>query len=160
MTHAPADRAKNTRNAAVRPHNFSGILGPPRLWIPVVGYCAGIFYLSSLSMPPGPVDIIPDKIAHVILYAGLSILVSRYLSNLYGLSAFAVCAWAAIFCLIYGITDEVHQFFVEGRNAEIGDVIADFVGGIVGGSLYILFVLTHVESDAKQSACAPPRRPK
>ena len=127
-----------------------------RLWVPVVGYCAGIFYLSSLTMPPAPMDLIPDKLGHIILYAGLGFLVARYLRGRHGFGGFAVGALAAIFCLIYGATDEFHQYFVEGRNAEIGDIVADFFGGIIGGLAYILFVRGRLRADRKP--CAPASR--
>ncbi len=112
-----------------------------RLWVPVVAYCAGIFYLSSLSAPPAPMDVIPDKLGHIILYGGLGFLVARCLRIRHDFRAFAICALAATFRLIYGARDEFHQYFVVGRNAELGDVVADFFGGIVGGLAYILFAM-------------------
>jgi VanZ family protein len=126
------------------------------LWVPVVVYCAGIFYLSSLTMPPGPMDIIPDKLGHILLYAGLGFLVARYLRIGRGFRRFAICTLAAIFCLIYGITDEFHQYFVEGRHAEFGDVVADFFGGIVGGLTHILLRRDRLKTDPR--SCAPAGR--
>ncbi len=153
MTRAHADRARNTRSAAEKLRDLSGRVGALGLWVPIVLYCAGIFYLSSLTVLPGPIDIIPDKIGHIILYAGLGFFVARYLRVRHGFGGFAVGALAATFCLIYGISDEFHQYFVEGRNAEIGDVVADFFGGIVGGSMYILLSRDRLQTDTKP--CAP-----
>jgi VanZ family protein len=153
MIHAHADQARNTRSAAEKLRDLSGRVGALGLWVPIVLYCAGIFYLSSLTVLPGPIDIIPDKIGHIVLYAGLGFLVARYLRIAHGFSGFAICTLAAIFCLIYGISDEFHQYFVEGRNAEIGDVVADFVGGVAGGSMYIVLRRDRLQTDTKP--CAP-----
>lgn len=40
-------------------------------------------------------------------------------------------ALAALGVLAYGISDELHQYFVPGRSTEIADVLADSVGGLV-----------------------------
>jgi VanZ family protein len=149
MTRVRVDRARNTRSVVARLLDLNDRAGALGLWGPVVGYCAGIFYLSSLSTPPAPIDVVPDKLGHIILYVGLGFLVARYFRIGHGLGGFAVFALAATFCLIYGATDEFHQYFVEGRNAEIGD----FFGGIVGGSTYILFHRNRLQADTKP--CAP-----
>jgi VanZ family protein len=107
-----------------------------RLGVPVVAYCGGIFYLSSLSTVPGAFTIVPDKVGHVMLYAGLGFLVALYLKRSHRLNTTLIWGLTAAFCLLYGISDEFHQYFVEGRCAEIGDVIADLMGGIVGAVLY------------------------
>jgi VanZ family protein len=106
-----------------------------RLGIPVVAYCCGIFYLSSLSNVPDTFTSVPDKAAHVILYAGLGFLVALYLRHNYELATILIWSLTAAFCFVYGISDEFHQYFVEGRCAEIGDVIADLIGGLLGGIL-------------------------
>ena len=41
---------------------------------------------------------------------------------------------------LYGLSDEFHQSFVSGRNASILDSIADTIGGVVGGCMYLLFL--------------------
>ncbi|MCK5081916.1 MAG: VanZ family protein, partial [Candidatus Omnitrophica bacterium] len=40
----------------------------------------------------------------------------------------------------YGISDEIHQSFVPGRNAGIIDIIADTIGGAAGGFGCLLFL--------------------
>lgn len=37
---------------------------------------------------------------------------------------------------IYGISDEIHQYFVPGRFVEVLDVVADAVGTLIG---YVVF---------------------
>jgi VanZ family protein len=106
-----------------------------RLGIPVMAYCGGIFYLSSLNTVPDAFTIVPDKVGHAILYAGLGFLVALYLKRIYGLKTGRVVCLTGVFCLVYGISDEFHQYFVAGRCAEIGDVVADLIGGLFGGAL-------------------------
>jgi len=40
--------------------------------------------------------------------------------------------------LLYGISDEFHQFFVPGRSFETFDVMADTIGGAIGGTVYLI----------------------
>ena len=47
---------------------------------------------------------------------------------------------AALFCLFYGVLDEVHQIFVPGRSGEIRDVLIDFLGGLAGSLLMALLM--------------------
>lgn len=44
-----------------------------------------------------------------------------------------------LFCLIYACSDEIHQLFVVGRNANIMDVCIDFCGSVFGGLFFSLF---------------------
>lgn len=108
--------------------------------VPIVLYCAAIFALSSLPRLPETVSWMPDKIGHVILYSGLGWLVAREL-KLRGVAApYWLWVGSAVFCLAYGITDEVHQYFVPGRSFQLGDLVADTAGGLIGGGVYSLWL--------------------
>jgi VanZ family protein len=37
---------------------------------------------------------------------------------------------------LYGAFDEIHQLFVPGREASMGDLVADVVGGLVAAVLF------------------------
>lgn len=41
-------------------------------------------------------------------------------------------AIALLTCVLYAISDEVHQSFVPGRGAQVKDVLIDSAGAIVG----------------------------
>jgi len=114
------------------------------LWLPIAVYCLGLFLLSGLTSEEVPTfyAILPDKIAHVILYAGLGFLVARYSKAARRTATGTTVAVAGLFCLLYGLTDEFHQAFVPGRSAEVGDLIADLVGGLLGGLLYAALSLS------------------
>lgn len=40
---------------------------------------------------------------------------------------------------LYGLSDEFHQWFIPGRSATLGDVLADTLGGGSGGLLLFKF---------------------
>ena len=74
---------------------------------------------------------------HVIEYAILGFLSSRALINTQPqLSQQAILTRVVLFCLDYGLSVEFHQLFVVGREATLGDVFADTLGGPLGGWLY------------------------
>ena len=93
-----------------------------------------IFFLSH---QPGDFARLPqfagvDKAAHVFAYG---LLAGAFL---YGLHPFthtskggATALIVVIFCLLYGISDELHQSFIPGRDASVWDVVADMAGTIL-----------------------------
>jgi hypothetical protein len=102
------------------------------LWAPVGLYMGLIFAISSRSAIEVPQDGL-DKVAHVGMYAGLSVLLTRALAG--GLPAPVDLETALIAigaAIAYGVSDEWHQLFVAGRFADRADVLADAVGAAVG----------------------------
>ena len=70
-------------------------------------------------------------IAHVGLYFVLSGFVLRALVLARRLSV-GLTAYTSVFvALVYGVLDEVHQSGVEGRESEVGDVVADVFGAVL-----------------------------
>lgn len=78
------------------------------------------------------------KSAHFIEYLILGILVINVLAD-YNLDK-KIIIYSFIFCLIYAITDEIHQLFIEGRSAKVMDVFIDSSGSITGILLYYLLL--------------------
>jgi hypothetical protein len=119
------------------------------LWTPVLLYMAMLFGLSSWSAPPS----LPggsDKAAHWLLYSGLSVLVVRALAR--G-EWRAVTAWRAIvavaICAAYGLSDECHQAFVPGRDAELLDLAADTFGAsAAAATLWLWGTMKRPKADA------------
>jgi len=107
-----------------------------RYWLPVIVYCAAIFIQSSFPATQQ----IPDwrnldKVLHVAAYALLGALFFRALATgRFKTNLKAAAMLSILFSGLYGLSDEVHQSFVLGRSAEAADVLADFVGGILGAS--------------------------
>jgi len=102
-----------------------------KLWGVVVLYMAAIFYVSALQAPPVPVG--SDKSLHALTYLGLAILVVRaVVGGLPRRIDRSAAAIAIVLTTAYGATDEVHQMFVQGRTADVFDLLADASGAIAG----------------------------
>ena len=111
-----------------------------RPWLPAIAYCAIIFALSARSEPPAfipPALLSADKLLHAIEYAGLGALLFQGLLGS-GVPPRRALLVAALLGSFFGATDEFHQWFVPGRNADVLDWVADTVGVTAGASLALL----------------------
>ena len=127
-------------------------------WIFVILWMALIFYLShqpatesnglstgitekiiemvekiapAININLGRLNHIVRKNAHFFAYLILGILVTNGLRNneIIGFKGFRL---ALLICVLYAISDEVHQLFVPGRGGQVRDVVLDSIGAIVG----------------------------
>ena len=78
-----------------------------------------------------------DKFLHTIVYALLAYLCLRALLN-YGYSTSRIRLMLAAIAMstLYGISDEIHQLFVPGRDACAVDAFFNFFGSIIGAYMY------------------------
>ncbi|MCK4494190.1 MAG: VanZ family protein [Methylococcales bacterium] len=92
-------------------------------------YCGVIYWLSDQSVIPAPL-LFPyqDKLFHFIAYFIMGIFAWRNFRH-FVRQPYYLMMVNLIFCSIYGMTDEWHQLFVEGRQADVFDWIADSLGG-------------------------------
>jgi VanZ family protein len=99
-----------------------------RLWMPVMGYMAFLFVLSTIrETPQDPGGV--DKDVHGLLYAGLAVLTMRALAGGWRAPMTLTHAVLAIvIATLYGISDEWHQSFVPPRESDWLDVVADAAG--------------------------------
>ncbi len=98
-------------------------------------YMGFIFFLSSRSDGGGVNIPAPwDKLAHAAEYAILGYLLYRGLGWAKGTW---ILAWGI--SVLYGLSDEIHQSFVPGRDASVWDFIADAVGAMAGAWLALFF---------------------
>ncbi len=94
-------------------------------------YCLFIYWLSDQPTLPVP-DLFPvqDKMLHAGAYFIMGILAWRSFKHL--LSRSIILALLSItFCSLYGVSDEWHQSFVEGRCSDIIDWLADSGGAVL-----------------------------
>ena len=103
--------------------------------LPLLLYCALIFTLSSMSQPPAPDYGFgwSDKLNHAGAYAIMQILAIRASRHVFpDRPAGWRMAAALLFTSFFGLTDEIHQWYVPGRSCDLADWVADFAGaGVV-----------------------------
>ena len=77
------------------------------------------------------------KNAHFVAYLVLGLLSSNALgkSKPYSLRSSLLIL---LICVMYAISDEVHQLFVPGRSGQVTDVLIDSAGAIAGIGLYFI----------------------
>ncbi|HHY28165.1 MAG TPA: VanZ family protein [Desulfitobacterium dehalogenans] len=93
----------------------------------------------GLNMDSIQSNFLVRKSAHFLTYLVLSVLTMNALGRS-GIKGGRQIAVAVGICVLYAISDEVHQLFVPGRSGQIKDVLLDSGGAIVGAALYRLFV--------------------
>lgn len=104
-----------------------------------------IFSFSMLSgkLTDGPPPLwyfIERKGAHVVEYAVLMVLSFQYFRLTFSRESFRrILFLSAAFSLMYGVTDELHQFFVPLRGARMWDVGIDSIGIMLAGILITFF---------------------
>lgn len=98
---------------------------------PMVAVMGAIFFLSH--QPASELDFIgfpfADKIAHFLMY-GLLALTAIFAFSGDGKTGDGLFFFSRIvlLCLFYGVSDEYHQSFINGRDASGGDLFADVLG--------------------------------
>ena len=112
-----------------------------KFWFPVILYSGIIFYVSSVPNVKTPLQEIQfDKFLHILAYMPFGFLLARGICNARGsVSSGMLLGTVLLVSFLYGLSDEIHQSFVPGRNAGIIDIIADTVGSVAGGYIYLLF---------------------
>jgi hypothetical protein len=126
-------------------------------WLPPLGYMIAIFFMSSLSNPQIGGDT-PDYILHSIAYFVLTLLLIRLLlaeqPQLFlklmtflsgpknidsGLIFWHVASVSGVLvAIVYGITDELHQYFIPDRHCSINDLLANSFGAFMAYGISML----------------------
>lgn len=78
------------------------------------------------------------KSAHFFVYLVLGLVVMNAL-NVSGIQGRRGIILSLTICILYAISDEVHQLFVPGRSGEVMDVIIDSLGSSAGIATYLTF---------------------
>lgn len=97
----------------------------------IVNIIVNIFNINNIEL----VSIIIRKLAHFTEYLILGLLTYNLIKS-YNKKAYI----AIIICILYAISDEIHQIFVPGRRCQILDMTIDSIGSITG--IYILKIIT------------------
>jgi VanZ family protein len=101
-------------------------------WLPLIIYCLAIYIQSG---QPGPQHLpelrFLDKFLHFGAYGLLGVLFFRAYETLSLKNFKTLLILISIgSATLYGISDEIHQYFVPSRQSDIMDVVADTVGSI------------------------------
>ena len=102
--------------------------------------CSAIFIFSSQNGTESSNlsnDLMIRKLGHFSGYMALGFFAFAYLSNLfmksYEYKDFKITVLLSnLFSILYAISDEFHQTFVEGRDGNIVDVLIDGSGAFTG----------------------------
>lgn len=104
--------------------------------------------ISSLSSPDLGISL-QDKWTHLVEFGIFGFLLQRSFVLICG-NRFRSYFFTFIIGVVYGALDEIHQLFVDGREADIIDFYADTIGIFVSLVLYyimkqrkLFFNLTH-----------------
>ncbi|MBN4074890.1 MAG: VanZ family protein [Alkaliphilus sp.] len=73
------------------------------------------------------------KNAHFFAYLVLALLVMNAVRRTGGNDI----KLTLLICVLYAISDEMHQIFIPGRSAQLSDVLIDSVGVVVGIVMYL-----------------------
>lgn len=100
-----------------------------RYHIPAILWAILIFIASSIPTPPtvGPEFPLKDKAIHLVVYGIFGLSLVRSFTHI-GSFKQRVGAMVLVVGVVYGGLDEIHQYFVPGRDSNIYDFLADGVG--------------------------------
>lgn len=105
-------------------------------WLNVAGWVGALTWAAFLVVQSGSPSVggflarilarFPDgadKVGHAGAYAVLGAFLTLATGRV----------WVAVvIATLFGVTDEIHQYFVPGRFADVFDVLADGVGALIG----------------------------
>lgn len=95
----------------------------------------------NINLNLGRLNYLVRKNAHFFSYFILGILVFNAISQ--GKPpGFGRIGLTLFICVIYAISDEIHQLFVPGRAGQVKDVLIDSAGAFTGITLYYLISTT------------------
>ncbi len=117
-------------------HLYKSAVANPRryIYLPLAIYWTLLFILTTVPSKSLPVIATSDKVKHFAAYLILTILLHLAIHFRmvlrkrwkYGLPV------VIIIVVLYGLADEVHQYFIPGRYCELLDLVANYIGLLVG----------------------------
>jgi len=113
----------------------------------VLGYAALVYNGSSGPAPDVIRDLeVSDVLLHAAEYAVLGFLLARLLLHMTLRTGVGILVLVPVAIgTLYGLSDEVHQSFVPGRDASALDVVADGAGTLLGALLYRTLLVRHLQ---------------
>ena len=97
----------------------------------IVNIISNIFNIENVKL----LSLIIRKLAHFTEYLILGTLVINMFTKNNDKKTYLL---SILLCIIYAISDEIHQIFTPGRACQITDILIDSVGSITGIYLFKL----------------------
>ena len=111
-------------------------------WMPILVYLLIIYIQSSYPSVHTTKGLHLDKLLHLVAYAVLGFLFARaYGATRLRGNVVLIIFLAIVSASLYGVLDELHQYYVPQRRADALDVGADILGSIIGVYVYWQLVL-------------------
>lgn len=111
---------------------------------PAIIMALAIFIFSSIPYPPDIKLSVSheDLIKHAIAYALFGFFLARalYFQNRFQRVRESYKPLTFFIGVLYGFSDELHQFFVPGRSSEVSDLLADAFGVLLGILVFSYYV--------------------
>ena len=115
-------------------------------FLPSLLIMSTIFYLSSL--PSTGIDgtkveqFLIHKTFHIFVYASLSASFYFALNKSNQKPIKNISTSSLVFTYLYGVSDEIHQYFIPGRGAKFTDTLFDLFGAFLGILIYRQLIKT------------------
>ena len=100
--------------------------------------------VTSVKVDEEKADYIADnyfrvirKSAHIIEFFCLGVLVINVIKDYKSIN-YKWLLLGLLFCMLYAISDEIHQLYVPGRSCEFKDMLIDTIGSGIGIIIYYL----------------------
>ncbi len=84
------------------------------------------------------IHVLVRKSAHFILYFTLGVSVVNTASQFFKKRDLYLFLMSFAFCIVYAVSDEIHQYFIPGRAAMFVDILIDGAGAFLGCILFVL----------------------
>lgn len=122
--------------------------------VPMTVVMGTIFFLSHQPAEQLPLPQLPgiDKLAHFVAYAVLAAAVlfgwgPEHRRRRPALTVVLTALWS----ILYGISDELHQSLVPSRQPDFFDLLADAAGVVFTCALWLWWRRSRTETDASRS---------
>jgi VanZ family protein len=107
----------------------------PLRWAAPAVVMAALWWSSSRSPQPQPFDLVRALLhngMHVVAWSVLAASIWGAMRRRDVANQRAAVAVGLVGAVIYGVVDEIHQSFVDGRVSSISDVLSDTAGALLG----------------------------
>lgn len=99
-------------------------------------WMALLFYLSHQPGLDTPMLFSgQDKVLHAVVYGLLGLLLLAAQPRQAQGYSWRQVGISTLIASLYGLSDEIHQYFIPGRSSEVLDWVADTLGALIGAFL-------------------------